>query len=1386
MYSDRNRLRIEFPFIIIVILMLWVLMFPLNIAQAATVYTNTTAYSNSFSVNEDFDVKISILEEAFPKNWYWNYHDASELGNKKQRKVTINGYSSYISTLVCVGASDKGKHDGVQSNRSLCQSNHYTGYWGGVQCCGFARMIYYLLWNSDPMKDAKQVSYDKDPDCFDLLLPGDYIYSGSKHHHLVVTSIDHKKGTFEYVDCNWGPGNSCKIQWEHTNEKLRKISYWKSSGSYVLLHDPAASYRLRDGEGTTDHPGNAEMVDALSAHKYIIYSDTRTWSEARSFAMSLGEGYDLATMDGSSSNEQSIIEGLVDNYGYACWLGANNLDGNWKWVNGVSISTSDSRWDSGEPSGTTSSGSAEHYLGIYGNSTQTSYATINKWNDFKVDSDTVKGFVVEYSPPVDENITWTPEYYLQARYNVLSSQGYLKAEPYADADNVLAFNGYNRVVDVTGAYRNKYGNVWLKVNRIHSNDTSFETEGYVYAGNCQYVISLAQASLEGTVLPSTKIKKGTSSTIDAVVTSTDSFQSLKVRIWRNPDSTGDFRLAQEWIYDDTATLGTTTTSINLKTLGVNNTIDFGLLDAGSYEIEVITSMWDQQSGIAVYMSDFEVEETGIQEITFTRPKGSFASKLAVLKETFPEGWYWNNWSETQLGSGVQHNIIIDSHTTYVSTNPSASSTNNDLHYWGAWGGTRMCGFARMLFDLAWNMDTEAACYCYNYTRSGDDGYFVDYIAPGDMIFTNANGVSLYYFVTGVSGDTVTYATCNLDGKCGISWNNQTTKQEILQQMKQSAASGNNSYICSPVPINFKASEFTWKPYAVTASTLEFRGTASTNSRITNRFKLSSGDIFYAGTNHPFTDANGVVWTYCCSENNQYGWLRLGNGGCSPTTVVNPSISDLSWDEGVFVSFNNQVEEYFHVGSSATLVLRDTAISNFTWSSSDPDVLNIEIDPSDDYRCTVTALQSGTATITVAGITSPEFIIPECYSVDYEGAVYVIEQDIRTSDVDDWTLLRFDRSSTRNYIPSTIDGYKVTSISHGLMVDDNLMTNLEIDDGITRIYEDAFSYSLLKIESVSFPASMEYIDSGAFAFDFPVFVDFYFEGMNTYLSESAIMLYKEKVGNFGEDYRITFHCREGSFAETYALNHGWDVVYTDSVTLSFDKSSITLFSGVPFSGPVGWDYKVIPENLQYTINPTFTSSNDCVLVYSSGIWPNAPGSATVTATYGTATASMKVKVLGRKDCLVLPGSTKTVEEQAFYGNRSIKAVVLPDGIERIESKAFANCTGILAVWCPSSLKYIAPDAFNGCSNVCLYMSFDEPGIAEQYAQYHELNYVVSPANSQKHRKINVQRPFCGIISARKINVLSEKPCTCRRAEDVQTAHWTGFDAGITRNVRLIAA
>ncbi len=151
----------------------------------------------------------------------------------------------------------------------------------------------------------------------------------------------------------------------------------------------------------------SESTDAVTGHIYRLYKNNVTWEYAKAFAASLGTGWTLACMDGDSDNEQSIIENMVVNFDKACWLGGHNLTGSWMWLSGVPISTTDSRWASGEPSGNYQT-ATENYLGIYGNSTQTTWAAARKWNDFQLTSTTPKGFVVEYSPDYTEAMYDSP------------------------------------------------------------------------------------------------------------------------------------------------------------------------------------------------------------------------------------------------------------------------------------------------------------------------------------------------------------------------------------------------------------------------------------------------------------------------------------------------------------------------------------------------------------------------------------------------------------------------------------------------------------------------------------------------------------------------------------------------------------------------------------------------------------------------------------------------------------------------------------------------------------------------------------------------------------------------------------------------------------------
>ena len=76
-------------------------------------------------------------------------------------------------------------------------------------------------------------------------------------------------------------------------------------------------------------------------------------------------------------------------------------------------------------------------------------------------------------------------------------------------------------------------------------------------------------------------------------------------------------------------------------------------------------------------------------------------------------------------------------------------------------------------------------------------------------------------------------------------------------------------------------------------------------------------------------------------------------------------------------------------------------------------------------------------------------------------------------------------------------------------------------------------------------------------------------------------------------------------------------------------------------------------------------------------------------------SMAVWACAESSSLRMPENLKTIEEGAFYGDRSLNEVILPEGLKTIGSKAFAN-SSCGTVSFPKSLSYIAPDAFDNCS------------------------------------------------------------------------------------------
>ena len=110
--------------------------------------------------------------------------------------------------------------------------------------------------------------------------------------------------------------------------------------------------------------------------------------------------------------------------------------------------------------------------------------------------------------------------------------------------------------------------------------------------------------------------------------------------------------------------------------------------------------------------------------------------------------------------------------------------------------------------------------------------------------------------------------------------------------------------------------------------------------------------------------------------------------------------------------------------------------------------------------------------------------------------------------------------------------------------------------------------------------------------------------------------------------------------------------------------------------------VIPSTLPMTPSYTVTSIAD--RAFQSGYWD-----------YDTKkwvyTSAGKIK------SVTIPGTVKTIGEEAFYCCTSLKSVVLGDGIETIGRESFKQ-TGLISLNIPGSVKTINYSAFSSCGSL----------------------------------------------------------------------------------------
>lgn len=230
------------------------------------------------------------------------------------------------------------------------------------------------------------------------------------------------------------------------------------------------------------------------------------------------------------------------------------------------------------------------------------------------------------------------------------------------------------------------------------------------------------------------------------------------------------------IYVDygSAELGHNSQTISMSSS--NKTYDFSMkipkgVTPGTYTVKVYVSnsdvsndAWAQE--ITPITLNLQIIST--QNVTISG-SASFQSKVSELKTLFPEGWYWNHWTNPGAGYTVKQ-VTVNGITTTISNKPCETHKTGTKDSCNTYSGGRQCvGYARLIATVLCGKDI------YSFPKKTGSAE-VDNLRPGDLVRFRNDGHSVV--VLSVSGDNVYVTDANWDNQCGIRWNAVFTKATL--------------------------------------------------------------------------------------------------------------------------------------------------------------------------------------------------------------------------------------------------------------------------------------------------------------------------------------------------------------------------------------------------------------------------------------------------------------------------------------------------------------------------------------------------------------------------------------------------------------------------------
>ena len=309
---------------------------------------------------------------------------------------------------------------------------------------------------------------------------------------------------------------------------------------------------------------------------------------------------------------------------------------------------------------------------------------------------------------------------------------------------------------------------------------------------------------------------------------------------------------------------------------------------------------------------------------------------------------------------------------------------------------------------------------------------------------------------------------------------------------------------------------------------------------------------------------------------------IGNGafnGCSSLTSINIPNSVTSIEDYAFVDCTNlkiyceqgSYAETFAKGKNIPVVYTDVSdIATETELERIKYYGDKDIIPSDESYFTVNATGETITGLTEAGKTQTELVIP--YKINGK-KITTLWSGSDGSSGPPVSILDGNSTITKVVIPKS-----VTTLGGAAFVGCLSLTSINIPDSVTSIGDDAFAYCT-SLASINIPNSVTSIGDDAFgycgslasinipnsvtsiggsAFDYcssltsiniPNSVTSIGSGAFVYCSSLASINIPNSVTSIDERAfegctNLTIYCEQGSYAETFAKENGFNIVYTD--------------------------------------------------------------------------------------------------------------------------------------------------------------------------------------------------------------------------------------------------